>query len=246
MYKTLLLFVAILTSNFSLQAQCEGCTLPEGFEADYCFTHSSMPGYCAQFRLDESYFYFQKKEGKEGMKLDLPGSMEMEDLVAFIGNKANKIKKANDALFILKAIENWNMKKKTLVADQAAEQVFSEADLQEIQFEQKYPSGLKIHIVKQGSGPMPKKGQTVSVHYRGYLLNGKIFDESYKRGQPIAFPLGMGRVIKGWDEAISTLNVGTRALIYLPSEIAYGERGAGGDIPPGATLVFDVVLMDFK
>ncbi|MEZ4684719.1 MAG: FKBP-type peptidyl-prolyl cis-trans isomerase [Bacteroidia bacterium] len=246
MYKTLLLFVVILTSIFSLHAQCEGCVLPEGFEADYCFTHNTMPGYCAQFKLGDDSFYFQKKEGREGMKLMLQGSMDMEDLFAFFGDKANQIKKANESLFILKALESWNMKKKTLVADQAAEQVFSEAALQALEFEQKYPSGLKIHIVNQGEGPLPKKGQNVSVHYRGYLLNGKVFDESYKRGQPIAFPLGMGRVIKGWDEAISTLNMGTRALIYLPAEIAYGERGAGGDIPPGATLVFDVVLMDIQ
>jgi FKBP-type peptidyl-prolyl cis-trans isomerase len=138
------------------------------------------------------------------------------------------------------------MKQKTLVADQAAQEIFTEADLSGVQYEDKYPSGLKMHIVYKGDGPMPKKGQQVSVHYRGYLLSGKIFDESYRRGQPITFPVGTGRVIRGWDEAIMKLNTGSRALIYLPAEIAYGDRGAGADIPPGATLVFDVVLMEVK
>lgn len=257
MYKKFFLFLLGFVCAVALQAQCEGCTQAEGFEADHCFTHSSMPGYCAQFKLDESFFYLQKKEGKEGMKLSLPDSMDMGTLHTFMSDKANKIKKSADALFVLKALESWNMKSETLLAEQAAKmakaaaekaasELFTEANLNEVQYEQKYPSGLKMHIIEQGGGTMPKAGQTVSVHYRGYLLTGKVFDESYKRGNPIVFPVGTGRVIRGWDESIMKLNVGSRALIYLPAEIAYGDRGAGADIPPGATLVFDVVLMEVK
>lgn len=244
--KTFLLLSAGLAFGSMLIAQCENCTPVEGYEADYCFTHEALPGYCAQFKLNDSTFYLQKKEGKEPKMLNIPEDMSMGGMVAFISNKDNKIKSATDALFVSKALDAWDKKKGTLVADKAAEQKFTGEELKAMKFEQEFPSGLKMHIVHQGNGPKAKRGQNVSVHYRGYLLDGKIFDESYQRGQPIKFPLGMGRVIKGWDEAIGYLNMGTRALIYLPAEIAYGQRGAGADIPPGATLVFDVILMDIK
>ena len=86
----------------------------------------------------------------------------------------------------------------------------------------------------------------MSVHYSGYLVDGTMFDSSYNRGEPISFPLGQGRVIKGWDEGISLLKVGDKAKFIIPSELAYGDRGAGGVIPPGATLIFEVELVDIK
>ncbi|MGV6831503.1 MAG: FKBP-type peptidyl-prolyl cis-trans isomerase, partial [bacterium] len=88
--------------------------------------------------------------------------------------------------------------------------------------------------------------KTVSVHYKGQLPDGTVFDSSYKRNQPIDFPLGMGQVIPGWDEGISLLKVGDKARFVIPSELAYGSRGAGGVIPPNATLIFDVELMNVK
>ena len=107
-------------------------------------------------------------------------------------------------------------------------------------------SGLKYLITKPGKGEKPKSGQTVSVHYAGYLMSGEKFDSSFDRNQPIEFPVGTGRVIKGWDEGIMLLNVGTKARLIIPSELAYGSRGAGGVIPPNATLVFDVELVEIK
>tara|TARA_B100000519_G_C14224374_1_gene429238 strand:- start:434 stop:1417 length:984 start_codon:yes stop_codon:yes gene_type:complete len=107
-------------------------------------------------------------------------------------------------------------------------------------------SGLKYIITKQGSGPRPKQGQTVSVHYAGYLTDGSKFDSSFDRNQPIEFPIGTGRVIKGWDEGIMLLNVGTKAKLIIPSDLGYGPRGAGGVIPPNATLIFDVELLELK
>ena len=101
-------------------------------------------------------------------------------------------------------------------------------------------------IIKKGSGSNPRVGSSVSVHYSGYLLDGTKFDSSYDRGEPITFPLGQGRVIKGWDEGISLLSKGAKAKFIIPSDLAYGERGAGGVIPPGATLIFEVELVDFK
>ena len=88
--------------------------------------------------------------------------------------------------------------------------------------------------------------QFVSVHYTGYLEDGSIFDSSIDRGEPIAFPVGTGRVIAGWDEGIMLLNVGGKARLIIPSQLAYGEKGAGNIIPPNATLIFDVELLDVK
>ncbi len=109
------------------------------------------------------------------------------------------------------------------------------------------PSGLKVEILKQGNGPKPKPGQTVSVHYIGTLFTGRKFDSSRDRNEPIRFKLGMGKVIPGWDEGLALLNVGTRAKLIIPPHLGYGAQGAGGGvIPPNATLVFDVELLDAK
>ncbi|GAK98225.1 probable peptidyl-prolyl cis-trans isomerase [Nonlabens tegetincola] len=110
----------------------------------------------------------------------------------------------------------------------------------------KTESGLRYQIINHGEGKQAEKGKTVSVHYKGMLANGKVFDSSYSRNQPIDFPLGMGQVIPGWDEGISLLKVGDKARLVIPSHLGYGASGAGGVIPPNAVLVFDVELMDVK
>ncbi len=107
-------------------------------------------------------------------------------------------------------------------------------------------SGLEYYIIEEGNGPKTEAGRTVSVHYHGMLEDGTKFDSSYERGEPIEFPLGVGQVIPGWDEGISLLNVGTKAKLIIPSHLAYGERGAGGVIPPNATLIFDVEVVAVK
>lgn len=104
-------------------------------------------------------------------------------------------------------------------------------------------SGLKYTVLKAGKGATAKKGQTVFVHYTGTLTNGTKFDSSRDRGQPFSFPLGEGRVIPGWDEALSTMKVGERRKLTIPPNLAYGAAGAGGVIPPNATLIFDVELL---
>jgi len=111
---------------------------------------------------------------------------------------------------------------------------------------QKTESGLRYQIIQKGDGKQAEKGKTVSVHYKGALVNGQEFDSSYKRKQPIEFPLGKGNVIEGWDEGIALLKVGDKARFVIPSHLGYGSRGAGGVIPPDATLIFDVELMDVK
>jgi len=107
-------------------------------------------------------------------------------------------------------------------------------------------SGLRYQIIQKGDGVKAEKGKTVSVHYKGQLTDGTVFDSSYKRNQPIDFGLGQGQVIAGWDEGISLLKVGDKARFVIPSDLGYGAQGAGGVIPADATLIFDVELMDVK
>ncbi|MCP1995972.1 peptidylprolyl isomerase [Flavobacterium sp. HSC-61S13] len=110
----------------------------------------------------------------------------------------------------------------------------------------KTESGLRYKMIVKGDGKQAVKGKTVAVHYKGSLENGKEFDNSYSRKKPIEFPLGMGHVIEGWDEGIALLQVGDKARFVIPSYLGYGANGAGGVIPPNATLIFDVELMDVK
>lgn len=111
-------------------------------------------------------------------------------------------------------------------------------------------SGVKYEDHVTGTGESPKKGQTVTVHYTGWLDNngekGKKFNSSRDRGQPFNFKLGVGQVISGWDQGVATMQVGGQRTLVIPAEHGYGQRGAGGVIPPGATLIFDVELLGFK
>ena len=111
---------------------------------------------------------------------------------------------------------------------------------------EKTASGLFYKIETPGTGATPGQGQNVSVHYKGSLLDGTVFDSSYKRNAPIDFPLGVGQVIKGWDEGIALLSKGAKATFIIPADLGYGSAGAGGVIPPNATLKFEVELVDFK
>jgi len=104
-------------------------------------------------------------------------------------------------------------------------------------------SGLRYKIIQKGSGAQAEKGKSVSVHYEGSLDNGQVFDSSYRRKDPITFTLGIGQVIQGWDEGIALLKEGDKARFVIPSYLGYGEHGAGGVLPPNATLVFDVELV---
>jgi peptidylprolyl isomerase len=112
------------------------------------------------------------------------------------------------------------------------------------------PDGLKIIDIQAGTGASPKPGQICVMHYTGWLYEngakGKKFDSSVDRGQPFEFPIGAGRVIKGWDEGVATMKVGGKRTLIIPPELGYGARGAGGAIPPNATLMFDVELLGVK
>jgi FKBP-type peptidyl-prolyl cis-trans isomerase FkpA len=106
------------------------------------------------------------------------------------------------------------------------------------------PSGLQYEVLTPAEGPLPKATDTVRVHYRGTLLNGDEFDSSYKRGEPISFPLN--RVIPGWTEGLQLMPVGSKYRLFIPSDLAYGPRGAGGLIGPNETLIFEVELLGIE
>ena len=112
------------------------------------------------------------------------------------------------------------------------------------------PSGLQIIDTKIGTGPSPRTGQTCIMHYTGWLYEngkkGKKFDSSVDRGEPFEFPIGTHRVIAGWDEGVATMKVGGKRTLIIPPALGYGARGAGGAIPPNATLIFDVELLGIK
>jgi peptidylprolyl isomerase len=108
-------------------------------------------------------------------------------------------------------------------------------------------SGLKYVDIKVGTGASPKKGDMVSVHYTGWLTNGKKFDSSVDRGQPFEFGIGLGQVIQGWDEGVMSMKVGGKRKLIIPAELAYGNRAVGGGlIPPNSTLIFEVELLGIK
>ena len=134
-------------------------------------------------------------------------------------------------------------REKNLAKQKAA--VEAELDKLATGFE-KTESGLRYQILQKGSGSQASKGATVSVHYKGQLSDGTVFDSSYKRKEPIEFALGTGQVIAGWDEGVALLNVGDKARFVIPSHLGYGAQGAGGVIPPNANLIFDVELVEVK
>src|SRR5947209_4499826 len=107
-------------------------------------------------------------------------------------------------------------------------------------------SGLSYEDEVEGTGPSPQPGQTAVVHYTGWLTDGTKFDSSRDRGQPFSFPIGQGRVITGWDEGVATMKTGGKRKLTIPPDLGYGARGAGGVIPPNATLIFDVELLEIR
>ncbi|WP_417942091.1 peptidylprolyl isomerase [Flavobacterium sp. RS13.1] len=145
------------------------------------------------------------------------------------------------------AIEAFISLKGARLKREAALKAESEAKMEQLAagFD-KTESGLRYKMIQKGEGKKAEAGKTVSVHYEGSLENGKVFDSSYPRKKPIEFKLGVGQVIEGWDEGIALLQVGDKARFVIPSDLAYGPGGAGGVIPPHATLIFDVELMDVK
>jgi FKBP-type peptidyl-prolyl cis-trans isomerase len=214
--------VFVIIGFFSTQvfAQCDKC----GFdtEMDYCFQSENYEGFCAGFMDSTKNVLIISGKKSKSFTYDLE---EIErSLITIASAKKPKIKPL-EILFLQEALESWKVEKRKIGYE----------------FEE---SGLGLKIINEGQGEFPEKGKPVKVHYTGWLLEGKKFDSSVDRGQPFSFVLGQGRVIKGWDEGIAKLKIGTRAFLYIPPELGYGSRGAGRNIPPDATLIFEVEVLE--
>jgi|TARA_B100000780_G_scaffold72072_1_gene48290 peptidylprolyl isomerase len=176
----------------------------------------------------------------EGM--DIVNLIEQGDIIESVTiiRQGAKAKSFNAELIFNSALEETKLVDKRNKAK-------SEALINDLKKDAKVTeSGLAYVMLKVGDGVQAQSGKTVSVHYTGKLVDGTKFDSSYDRNEPIEFPLGQGRVIPGWDEGIALLKVGGKATFIIPPSLAYGDKGAGGVIPPNATLIFDVELMDVK
>ena len=169
-------------------------------------------------------------------------SIEQNDII----EKLSIIKKGKEAKMFNapKVISNYFEEKEKIIEKRRYEE--EELIKNIVEEMTKTSSGLWYKIIKNSIKPKPKNGEMVKVHYTGMLLNGEVFDSSYSRNMPIEFVLGSGRVIKGWDEGISLIPIGASAKLVIPSDLAYGERGAGGVIPPNSTLIFEIEVIDSK
>jgi len=170
-----------------------------------------------------------------GMRDGLGGKepqMTSEEIRATITSLQQRLQAARQKELKEKAAKNLEEGKKFLVENQKKEGIKT------------LPSGLQYKVLTEGSGKMPKAEDTVTVNYKGTLIDGTEFDSSYKRGQPATFQVK--GVIRGWTEALQLMKEGSKWQLFIPSELAYGERGAGRDIGPNATLIFEVELLTIK
>lgn len=239
MKKPILLTILALLIGGSAWAQCDDCTSVEGKPADRCFTISGISDRCAQFRNGEKTFIYEdrsRKPKKQIMELPLPENWDLftRGYVARMISQHKKLKLTPyDALFIYAAVEAWQ--EEQAIRNWNRNIVNRGLTVTE--------TGLGYKEIELGSGPRPHSGQRVTVHYTGYLADGKKFDSSLDRGMTFAFDLGKRQVISGWEEGIMLMPIGSRFLFRLPPELGYGASGIGGVIPPNAVLYFDVRLL---
>ena len=171
--------------------------------------------------------------------MDVVNSISQNDEIISI--KINAVGDKAKAFDAAKAFEEFNKSKADRIKKEKERELKMLKDLSKGFL--KTTSGLLYKFEKENNSQKPSNGNKVKVHYKGMLLDGTVFDSSFKRNQPIEFTLGIGQVIKGWDEGISLLGIGDKASFIIPSDLAYGASGAGGVIPPNATLVFEVELI---
>jgi len=193
--------------------------------------------------LDDKHTVFGRViTGMDVVKKITQGDVMNSVKIIRVGDKAKAFKNDQAAFDALKkkAEEKENMKAKKAVEEQGAiiKEKFGSVTTTS--------SGLMYKVEKAGDGNKPSRGANIKVHYTGTLLNGKKFDSSRDRNEPFEFQVGVGMVIPGWDEGLLDMSRGERRTLIIPSNLGYGSRGAGGVIPPNATLVFDVELIDFK
>ena len=201
-------------------AQCEKCDSKLAYVADFCYTDPQYEGLCAQFSEKQPNFLLQN--GKKARYIPATSDANFGYFISLANTRKLKIK-AIEMLFLQQALKAWEVESR--------------------KFGYTYrESGLGIKILNEGEGPLPEKGKPVVVHYSGYLEDGTKFDSSYDRNKPFTFTLGIGQVIKGWDEGIGMLKPGSKALLRIPPDLGYGST-ARGQIPANATLYFEVEVL---
>jgi FKBP-type peptidyl-prolyl cis-trans isomerase len=219
-YLSLLGLCLVALSPSAAFSQCEGC--PEAQGVDYCFTSPKLPGRCAQFRLNQKTFqYTASARDKKGMEIIVPDTIDMAAMLAL--TRTNRKLKTEDVLFVQEALTRWHSAKIDLGYE------YTE-------------SGLGYKVLREGSGARPKRGDRVTVHYRGKLKDGSVFDSSFERGQPFTANIGVGQLIRGWDEGIPMFREGARVMLRIPPELGYGSRGAG-TIPANSVLYFEIEIV---
>jgi FKBP-type peptidyl-prolyl cis-trans isomerase len=190
---------------------------------DYVFSVPELPGKAASFALkDTATFTYVTQVGKKPLLLPLPKKLTLANTLLVL--RAGKSLKADDAVLIQRALVAWDSAR--------ADIGFTVTK-----------SGLRYKITSKGSGKLPEAGKQVTVHYRGYLASGKEFDSSFKRGQPLSFPLGQRQVIAGWDEGLLLFPVGSKGTLKVPPGLGYGAREIPNMIPANSTLYFDIEVV---
>lgn len=218
--KTIVLVIwgwALFRIGVSQTSPCDLCDKVE-IKPDFCYSSVYFPNRCAAFAEGLKTFYLNK--GKKVKSIPLPDSLNLKAIAILA--KEYKLS-VEDALFLVEAFPKWEKAKKRLGFTFL-------------------PSGLGYKQLKEGTGPQPKKGDKVQVHYKGYLEDGTVFDSSYERGKPFEFTVGVGQVIRGWDEGIPLFKEGGKGILLIPPELGYGSRGVG-PIPPNSTLFFEVEIV---
>ena len=222
----LLPFIFMLVTAPFLSAQNCDCPIPAEEPIDYCYMSSteSLEGKCLFFIRNAEYFLYhdatekKKKRRKRKIPVYSGETFDQKYLLSLAQEKKLKLE-TEDILFLKLGLMTWD----------PAGYVITR-------------SGLRYQINEEGDGALPQVGSQVKVHYKGYLEDGTVFDDSYSRGKPFAFELGKGKVIKGWDEGVALFTVGTKATLKIPPELGYGNKKMG-KIPANSTLFFDIEVM---
>jgi len=224
MHFTCLILIGIFMNINYIQAQTQPCRATDGKKVDFYYNSPTFPGMCAQFVLNSATCdFYPSEKAKQPMALPVLDKVVNSETLADVIKKHPKLT-AMDVAFLLAAYEQWNKAKLDIGFTIL-------------------PSGLGYKVIVEGTGKLPEKNKKVKVHYKGYLTDGTKFDSSYDRNDPIEITLGVGQVIKGWDDGIGLFKVGSKGVLKIPAELGYGSRGAGGAIPPNATLFFDIEVV---
>lgn len=208
----------------ALSAQNCDCPIPAEEKIDYCFMSESMEGKCLFFVRNADYYLYhdatekKKKRRKRKLPVYTGETLDQKYLLSLAQNKKLKLE-TEDILFLKLGLMTWDPEGYVVTR-----------------------SGLRYQVNEEGDGVLPQPGSRVSVHYKGYLPDGTVFDDSYSRNKPYSFVLGRGSVIKGWDEGIALFQVGTKATLKIPPSLGYGNKKMG-KIPANSTLFFDIEVM---